>query len=71
MFKNTEQVREARARRKAKQLGYRLMKSRTKNIHMNNFGDWRIVCDETNFIVRGFLFDWSLSDVEAFLDEVA
>jgi len=61
-----ERRREARLRRLARSGGYSLHKSRA-GFSADNFGDYRVVDDNLNFIVAGERFDMTLDDVEEWL----
>ena len=65
----SEKSRENKLRRRLiDECGYTLRKSR-KSISLDNLGEYMIVDAYTNGVVRGARFDWSLDDVEEFLDE--
>jgi hypothetical protein len=67
---NEEKNREQRLRRKAKQQGYSIVKSRIA-ASIDNHGEhsgYRIV-NSDNFVERGEQFDLSLDDVEDFLNQ--
>lgn len=64
-----EKILENFLRRKAHRLGLALHKSRVKEIHLNNFGEFMIVTLENNSLVAGEKFDYTLEDVKNFLDE--
>ena len=67
-----EKVRENKARRRLDRRGYRLMKSRRRDPKALEYGGYMIVDSQTNGAVAGMdpvPFDYSLGDVEAFLDK--
>jgi hypothetical protein len=64
-----DKVRENRLRRQAKRLGLWLKKSRARQIHLDNHGEYMLLDLESNFIVAGSRFDLELDDVQAWLDE--
>lgn len=59
---------EDRIRRLAAREGYRLVKSRARNLHINNLGEYMLVDNATNGVVMGASFDASLAKVLDFLD---
>jgi hypothetical protein len=59
--------RESRLRHLAKREGYLLRKSRSREVNVDDFGDFMLVEGDTNLIVLGSRFDATLDDVEAFL----
>ena len=58
---------EAKLRRQLSKLGYRLQKSRVKQIHGDNLGGYRILDIQTNVVVLGARFELSLDDVVNFV----
>jgi hypothetical protein len=58
---------EARARRAARALGYRIRKSREwKRVpNLDNFGGFMVIDVERNFVVAGSRFDMTAEDVLA------
>ena len=58
---------ENKLRRKAKQCGFLLRKSRA-SISIDNLGEYMLVDMYKNAIVAGEKFDLTLSDVEEFLE---
>lgn len=65
MDKNTKS-RENRVRRQLAKQGYRLCKSRTGGVYLNNLGGYMIVNANYNIVVAGSNFELSLEDVEQF-----
>ena len=63
----TEKARESRLRRRLQGYGYLLRKSRG-TVCADNLGEYMIVDASTNGIVRGARFDYTLDDVEEFLN---
>lgn len=59
----TDKVRENRARRWAKRLGCRLIRSRARLLHINNRGLYQLI-DDRNIVIAGESFDCSLDDIE-------
>ncbi len=64
-----DKVRENRLRRQAKRLGFLLNRSRARMVHLHDQGMYRIVNPETNGVVRGENFEYTLDDVAEFLDD--
>jgi GTP1/Obg family GTP-binding protein len=62
--KQNQKILENRVRRKAKRLGFRVLKSR-QPIHLHNFGEYQLV--EDNVVLLGRDFNASLDDIEDFL----
>ena len=62
-----EKVYENRLRRWAKRLGLKVMKSRARRLHLDNFGEYMLVDTSANVIVDGSKFDLSLEDIERIL----
>jgi hypothetical protein len=62
-----EKVLESRVRRKARRLGYTVRKSRTINIHANDFGEFGLL-DEQGYPLIGWNYDATLEEIEGFLD---
>jgi hypothetical protein len=60
---------ENRVRRKASRLGYVVRKSRTQNIHANDYGEYALFDAQTIFPAFGWDYDATLGDIEAWLDE--
>jgi hypothetical protein len=63
---------ESRVHRKARRLGYAVRKSRTQNIHSRDYGEYALfdVADADGpYPILGWDYDYSLSDIEAWLDE--
>lgn len=58
---------EVQVRRRLKILGYRLVKSRVKNININNHGGYMIIDNSSNAIISGSKYDLTLENVERFL----
>ena len=58
----TEKVKENRVRRQLKKRGLRLIKSRVKNVNINNCGYYQIV-DINNIVVEGEFYDISLETI--------
>lgn len=61
-------AREARLRRLLRQNGYTLQKSRSRYWSLHNQLGYRIINVEHNLIVVGANFDWSIDDVEAWVN---
>jgi hypothetical protein len=59
---------EAKVRRLAMRYGYRVRKSRRQS-GFNNFGEFRLIHNEGNWIALGQRFDASLEDIQAFFEE--
>lgn len=59
---------ESRVRRKARRLGYRLRKSRTVNVHANDFGEFGLLDKQDGYPIVGWNYDASLEEIEGFLD---
>lgn len=68
MDKNTKS-RENRVRRQLAKQGYRLHKSRSRGVYLNDLGGYTIVDADCNFVIAGANFDLSLEDVEQFVAE--
>ena len=65
----SEKSRENKLRRRLRnEYGYLLRKSR-KLMSLDNLGEYMIVDACTNGVIRGARFDWSLDDIEQFLDK--
>ena len=62
---NQEKAREARLRRRANRLGYRLCKSRARVLHSNNCGQWQVLDANTNSVVDGLNYDADTESLEA------
>lgn len=58
---------DARVRRKAKRVGWRVEKSRTRLVHHNDRGMYQLI-DDRNCICGGADYDASLPDIEAWID---
>jgi hypothetical protein len=65
-----DKVRANPARRQAKRLGLVLERSRTKKIHADDLGEYRLVDSVTSKLLLGDHFDASLDEVESYLDKV-
>lgn len=59
--------REARLRRQCRKQGYRLIKSRIRNPHINNHGGYMIVDAWHNSVVKGADYELNLDDVAEFI----
>lgn len=57
-------TREGRLRRKYNRLGYRLLKSRTRKLHINNRGGYQLIKADRNLVVWGDKFDLSIDAAE-------
>lgn len=69
MNTNTEiRAMEQTLKRYLKKRGYTLVKSRKQNIDYDNQGGYMVIDNRTNFAVGGARFDWSLEDVQEFVD---
>lgn len=64
----TDTRREARARRRARQHGLRLAKSRSRTPTDPRFGAYWLVAVETNGLVAGGQWGWDLESIIEFLD---
>lgn len=64
----SEKVRENRLRRQAQRLGYGIIKSRARQLHLNNRGLYQIIDIGRNFVIAGADYDLSLDDVAEWLD---
>lgn len=62
-----EAKREGILRQRAKRLGFRLAKSRTKTPHPNDFGGWMVIDIGLNAVVQGSNFELNLDDVDEYL----
>jgi len=63
---------ENKLRRELKHLGYRLVKSRVRNTHINNLGGYMII-DNTrnqNTVYAGSNYELSLDDVREFVNDL-
>jgi hypothetical protein len=58
---------ESTLRSRAKRQGYALRKSPTRNINLDDFGEYMLV-DDQNCVVLGGRFDATLEDIEMFLN---
>ena len=65
----TQKALESKARRLANKNGYRLVKSRERIEHANNFGGFMLVETQSNRVVVGERFDMILEDVFEFFRE--
>jgi hypothetical protein len=63
-----DKVFENRLRHRASRLGLQLQHSRAKRIHLNDLGEYRLVDPDRNWLVAGERFDYSLADIESYLD---
>lgn len=68
MFEANDAAVEARARRAAVRCGFRALKSRSK-FGIDNHGSFRLVDDDSNFIVAGEKFDMSTEDVLSYCND--
>ena len=64
----SEKSKENKLRRRLNECGCLLRKSR-KAISLDNFGEYMVVDACTRGIVRGARFEYSLDDIEDFLNE--
>lgn len=64
-----KKAQEQRLRRRAHKYGLRLSKSRAR-ISLDNFGEYMIVDEKTNFVVAGRRYDYTLDDVAEYLKEL-
>ncbi len=62
-------INEGRARRFARQLGLRVIKSR-RAISTDNLGDFMLVDVSRNCVVGGSRFDWTANDVVSYCREL-
>lgn len=60
----TDKVKENRLRRQLQKSGYRLSKSRVKNINTDNHGGYVVTDIATNSLIWGSRWELSLEDVE-------
>lgn len=67
MSEKTHKNQEQRLRRALNKVGYSLHRSRAK-ISLDNLGDYMIVDQSSNSVVAGSRFDYTLEDVEAWLN---
>ena len=65
----SERAREDRLRRRAARAGLALQKSRVREPHLDDFGRYRLINRNHNWIVAGERFDLDLDAVEAWLAE--
>ncbi len=65
-------AREARIRRKANRIGdgWRVEKSRVKNLHINNKGLYQLI-DDRNCVKEGVDYDATLDEIEYWVDYYA
>lgn len=69
----SDKVRENRVRRQATRLGYRVEKSRVREVHLNNLGLYQLVTADqslhrgSNVVVLGDRYDATLGQLEAYL----
>ena len=63
----SEKAREIKLRRRAENLGYTVKKSRTRNPHIDDMGNYMIINSTTGRTIRGARFDMTLDDVEEFV----
>jgi len=54
---------EMRVRREAKRRGYRVEKSRTRKLHINDMGLFQLIDANGNTVVDGVDYDLSLKDL--------
>ena len=66
---SAEKTRENRLRRQAKRLGLEITKSRAREIHVDDYGGYRIVELYRKALVHGQRFELDLDDVDAYLAE--
>ena len=59
---------ESRVRRKAGRNGYRVLKSRARNLHHENQGKYLLI-DDRAAPVLGTWYDADLEEIEAFLND--
>jgi hypothetical protein len=64
----SEKIREERARRALRGLGFLLRKDRARSVNLDHAGEYMII-DDRNCVVAGSRFDWSLDDVESFIED--
>ncbi|KRB13952.1 hypothetical protein ASD99_14880 [Mesorhizobium sp. Root695] len=65
-----DQNREARIKRRAANLGYRIVKSNWRRDTIDNHGDYMIVENDRNICVDGQRYDLSIEYVESWLDDM-
>lgn len=65
----TSKINEGKARRLARRLGLRVVKSR-QEISMDNLGDLMLVDVSRNCVVGGSRFDWTADDVISYCREL-
>ena len=64
-------TREAKARRTAAKLGWRMEKSRARTLHSNNHGGYQLVDISRNEVFDGLNYEMTIDDVEAVIGKVA
>ena len=64
-----EKTRENKLRRQAKRLGLVIRKSRVREIHIDDHGEYQITDLYRNSLVQGQRFELDLEDVAAYLAE--
>ena len=67
---NQEKAREARLRRRANRLGYRLCKSRARILHSNDCGHWQVLDAHSNTVVDGLNYDADTKSLEAWFTDL-
>jgi hypothetical protein len=65
----SNKVWENRLRRQAQRLGLQLQHSRAKRVHIDDHGEYRLIDPRNNTLVAGERFDWSLQDIQTYLDK--
>ena len=63
----SDKTKEDRLRRQAMKLGYAIRKSRSHNLHADDFGEYMLIDASGNFVVLGSRFNATLDDIESFL----
>ncbi len=59
---------EARVRRAAKRLGWRIEKSRARNLHSNNRGLYQLI-DDRNTVIGGVDYDATLDSIAHWIEQ--
>jgi hypothetical protein len=65
-MQNDTTKRESRLRRLAKSNGCFIRKSRTRNPHIDDYGNFMVIDAAGNYALLGPRFDATLDDIEAF-----
>lgn len=65
---NNKCLSESAVREKANRMGFRVCKSRTRNPHMNDLGDYMLIDSETYDAVLGIQFNATLEEIADYLN---